>query len=118
MSSSGGVLGEWKPVRKSSKGSDGDCHLTGYEEGTVTAAYQSFFSAMNLSRFFSEWALRDHRDPEKGQSVISGSDVNCVTISMNGVTLKRKQHSHFPNFLTSQLNSFAKVQNSSFRGGL
>lgn len=77
-----------------------------------------FFSAMNLSRFFSEWALRDHRDPEKGQSVISGSDVNCVTISMNGVTLKRKQHSHFPNFLTSQLNSFAKVQNSSFRGGL
>lgn len=83
-------------------------------EGTGTAAYQAFSSAVNLSRFFSEWASRDHLDPEKGQSVISGSDVNCVTLPVSGVTLKCKQHSHFPSFLTSQLNSFAKVQNSSF----
>ena len=27
------------------------------EEGTIAAAYQAFFSAVNLSRFFSEWAL-------------------------------------------------------------
>ena len=88
------------------------------EEGTIAAAYQAFFSAVNLSRFFFGMGSRDHRDPEKGQSVISGGDGNCVTLPVNGVTLKCKQHSHFPNFLTSQLNSFAKVQNSSFRGGL
>ena len=69
------------------------------------------FSLLWISaEIFSEWALGDLRDPEKGQSVISGSDVNCVTIPMNGVTLKHKQHSHFPNFLTSQLNSFAKFK--------
>lgn len=47
--------------------------------GNRYCCLSGFFSAVNLSRFFQNGLLGDHRDPEKGQSVISGSDVNNTT---------------------------------------
>lgn len=60
------------------------------------------------------WALRDPQALQQGQSAISGSDVNWVTLPVNGVNSEMWGTLPLPNFLTSQLNS--RDPNSPFRG--